>query len=60
MAELKPCPFCGSKDVSNSWYYDEAYEGKIFHVRCHKCAALGPIEATEQQAIDAWNRRVRV
>lgn len=48
MAELKPCPFCGNTDVSNSWYYDEAYEGKIFHVRCHKCAALGPIEATEQ------------
>ena len=57
MAELKPCPFCGSKDVFFTSYYDELYEGKIYHIRCNKCATLGPIEATEQQAIDAWNKR---
>ena len=47
MAELKPCPFCGSKNVGdmNGW------------VQCFNCNAGGPNGNTKQQAVDAWNKR---
>jgi len=52
MAELKPCPFCGSpastqKGYQNSWF-----------VSCdsRKCQAM-VMDDTKEQAIRKWNRR---
>lgn len=46
MEELKPCPFCGSKDVElecRMWCngYGE-YSHDNLHVMCHNCYAQGP------------------
>jgi Lar family restriction alleviation protein len=53
--QLKPCPFCGSTDLSedgSQWHYE---------ILCNACLASGPIKthihAEPQDAIDAWNRR---
>lgn len=51
MAELKPCPFDGCKDV-----YCEEIDG-LWGVICTKCDCVGPIHETKQQAIEAWNKR---
>ena len=49
MTELKPCPFCGSRDVE-SW-------GKYWVVVvCLACGARGPSEVGAA-AIAAWNER---
>lgn len=56
MAELKPCPFCGCKDISIGWWYDPIFGCKVHTVRCKKCGAEKEGD-TEQQAIDAWNKR---
>lgn len=50
--ELLPCPFCGSgchlADTGNKW------------ISCNSCDAEGPVRATEQDAIKAWNVRAGV
>lgn len=56
MAELKPCPFCGSKDLSD--YTDEDHDGMPGFVRCESCGADGPCLApTAAKAVEAWNTR---
>ena len=52
MAELKPCPFCGSKAVSAIDFVQYKYG-----VYCINCDACGPMAKTKQRAIDAWNKR---
>lgn len=52
MDELKPCPFCGSKNLTIVDGFGEKYVG------CMECAAVGPSADTEKEAFDAWNRRV--
>ncbi len=52
MEELKPCPFCGGKDLKFS---------KVYSWICCKnkeCQVEGPMKRTEEKAIEAWNRRV--
>ena len=46
--KLQPCPFCGSADLIKKWYF----------VTCKRCQTDGPIKGDEQEAVDAWNRRV--
>ena len=48
--ELKPCPFCGSKDV----YLHENTLGDSY-VRCPKCSTTGPSSSSEEQAVKWWN-----
>ena len=52
----KRCPFCGQRysydirkrvGVSHPWY----------QVLCDNCGASGPREATEMDAVAAWNTR---
>jgi Lar family restriction alleviation protein len=50
--KLEPCLFCGSEDVLIMW--DASCHS--VSVECQKCAANGPLEYTEQDAIDGWNR----
>ena len=51
--DLKPCPFCGSKNVSDN--YDSGY----FWVECKDCKVNGP-ESYEDydKCLELWNRRV--
>lgn len=50
--ELKPCPFCGGEAVVDGC--DDA----LWVVICKKCYIETSLQSTEQDAIDAWNRRV--
>lgn len=51
--EIKPCPFCGSKDLyvrDNSGHY----------VACKNCDAYGPYGKDDKEAIQLWNLAPRV
>lgn len=66
-AKLKSCPYCGDEEISilTSSFQSGATADK--YVECHKCEAMGPHSScekygdkkAEQQAIAAWNRRVK-
>ena len=63
--KLKPCPFCGSKDI-----YVTTQEGRIDStatIFCNSCKTAVILEENEEEgfsekttakAIEAWNRRV--
>lgn len=52
MSELKPCPFCGGKAKTQSFYRDH-------RVYCRTCnASTMCYYETKEKAIAAWNRRV--
>jgi Lar family restriction alleviation protein len=68
--ELKPCPFCGNKDVKNVAYIPP--RRFFFAVACEICRIEGPafytcpgrsgfkkygFDEAKQLAIDAWNKR---
>lgn len=50
--KLKPCPFCGGKniymftDIMSRWW-----------VFCKDCDVQAGRHETKEQAVDAWNRR---
>lgn len=60
---LKPCPFCGSKDV----YLEDASDehGELWVIGCKNCfigisaggGDDGCCDATKEETIKAWNRR---
>ena len=55
MAELKPCEpceDCGCEIIAKRFFPD--YRCYCY---CTHCYRVGPIEANEQKAIDAWNKR---
>ena len=55
MAELKPCPFCGNRDLSSgiTMTFGSTSRG---YVMCTNCSAR--IERSfQRKAIEAWNRR---
>jgi Lar family restriction alleviation protein len=58
MSELKPCPFCQSKDVLGKYAVDEVNQLGTAYIVCMDCRARGPYEYGEQQARDAWNLRI--
>lgn len=50
--ELADCPFCGwSKMTPLHW------EASSKAVECPDCCAIGPLEATQAEAIESWNSR---
>lgn len=53
--ELDPCPFCGRSlgDV-------KLITCPCIYVHCYCCSADGPVTATEEGAVELWNRRVPV
>ena len=51
--ELKPCPFCGSYDIS----LDCNSDNDPF-TWCVNCGARTVECMTETEAIEAWNKRV--
>ena len=56
--KVRPCPFCGEKIqmcVANRYYFASSFASSF--VRCGNCYCRGPMEPTEQRAIQAWNHR---
>jgi Lar family restriction alleviation protein len=52
MEELKPCPFCGSDELSHGHTFPP-HQGEV---QCHNCDAL-IFAGNEAAAIAKWNRR---
>ena len=52
MKKLKPCPFCGSELI----LIERTYGGTW--VCCEGCYTETKLYNTEEEAIEAWNRRV--
>lgn len=53
--ELKPCPFCGSRNVKIL----SAALGMAKRVECDDCYAAAPAESTiEEELVFKWNRRL--
>lgn len=53
---MKECPFCHSKDVEIE---KERQEDGWLHyaVTCNYCGCYGPWGATEDYAVEQWNKR---
>jgi Lar family restriction alleviation protein len=63
MAELKPCPFCGTKqEEKTKGGFDIIAILRSTHdcymVQCGKCYGSSGWKDTERKAISAWNKRV--
>lgn len=58
MTELKPCPFCGSKDIYE--YIPSAYElGEDAEIYCKNPICGATISGNDIEIVRAkWNRRV--
>lgn len=58
MSELKPCPFCGTKEGLNNLLVGR-FAREIWSVGCFsvRCGCEGPLRKTKSGAIQAWNRR---
>lgn len=54
MNELKPCPFCGGTDIECV----DFHKADMWFVQCENCYATFPSFDTEDEAIEARNRRV--
>ena len=58
MAELKPCPFCGSEDVVAKLCHVEYPTRSSWYVCCKNCDKGDLISyLNEKRAIEAWNTR---
>lgn len=58
MAELKPCPFCGEKNIE---VFIHEYHGwpsysRTYKVICFSCSAQ-LYRGSKEEVIAAWNRR---
>lgn len=69
--EIKPCPFCGSKDSFVSGHVNDGWKKEItmfVYVSCKKCGASGPsyecisgnLDASMEMAVKGWNDRRNV
>jgi Lar family restriction alleviation protein len=57
LEKLKPCPFCGGKAML--YAKTGLTTIGIYAIRCLKCnMGFGYTFATEELAIETWNRRV--
>jgi Lar family restriction alleviation protein len=55
MEKLKPCPFCGEKELIKT--NNQSYLGEFpqWAVNCQTCSAKGPVTDTERKAFILWN-----
>lgn len=56
--ELKPCPFCGGKNLDIS-QVSEVVDYGWYVVDCFDCVISGPMRLGEDEAIKAWNTRAK-
>ncbi|MGF6633543.1 Lar family restriction alleviation protein [Paraburkholderia sp. MM6662-R1] len=54
--ELKPCPFCGSDEVTIG-SFGSSYVDPQHYVQCEECDGATMRHASDAAAIAAWNRR---
>ena len=50
MTELKPCPFCGSKNIGDTGLWRHV-------ISCHHCGARSAPFSSWDNAVNAWNNR---
>ena len=50
MTELKPCPFCGSKNIGDTGLWRHV-------ITCHQCGAKSAPFSSWDNAVNAWNNR---
>lgn len=56
--ELKPCPFCGSKNIELS--SEEYHDKDVFYiVSCNNCGAQIEGSGRNKEAAEAWNTRCK-
>lgn len=55
--ELKPCPFCGSKDVGFGTELPQFGGDALRFVICNCCGSRTKICRSKKDAEDIWNRR---
>lgn len=51
MDKLKPCPFCGSENLSVGSFGN--------YIKCKNCGTVGPDGSTLNEAFDKWNAAPR-
>lgn len=51
MEKIKPCPFCGSENLSVGGFEN--------YIKCKNCGAAGPDGSTLNEAFDKWNAAPR-
>lgn len=59
--ELKPCPFCGGEEAGTKWHHGYwSVQCGYYHdaTKSDHCFQDWGEFDTEQEAIDAWNRRI--
>ena len=58
MAELKPCPFCGSNYVFvRTTHRKDGLWNTQYEVYCSKCSAIGGSRTDETKVREDWNTR---
>lgn len=58
MPDLKPCPFCGSKEILVHRSYFSMSPGESYRVRCKRCPCeLGWNYSSMEELTTAWNGR---
>lgn len=55
--KLKPCPFCGGKAKLVETYVEKGIW--VYSVDCSNCKTRQQVSKTEEEAINAWNTRVK-
>lgn len=72
MSELKPCPFCGGdSEIKDDGYWNVEFDNltmaetdcdikspDMYWAECEACHSLSGYYETEEEAVDAWNRRI--
>lgn len=71
MSELKPCPFCGGKDIYETYTQEYGLSIKNPKIFCNSCKAIFAVEDDspylnceedyayrKKRTKDAWNKRV--
>ncbi|WP_422824239.1 Lar family restriction alleviation protein [Xenorhabdus siamensis] len=53
--ELKPCPFCGSKNIDWSWFYTDGKRHTLIY--CEDCPAQVVGKMLKSDAVKVWNQR---
>ncbi len=53
MAELKPCPFCGSYDIA----VETIEQTKEVYFQCNVCLIEQQLYKDFKSALEHWNRR---
>ena len=60
--ELKPCPFCGSKDIRIDRHVragrGEHHGADVFSMGCFDCGATFPNRYKREILVENWNQRV--